>query len=303
MILTLYCNTKVKAKKQITLFLEKKKVLHYKQYVEMATINAAQRYLCEVAQLTTVVRLRLPSLQIKSHHQTRKGDAIRRITFTHKEWQSFYETLRNKYVNRKNNTLTDNEYFERELVRHWCLFVVHSAMLSGEQRQLRWSDVIEIEDTDDGDVLATINVREETSKVRNERTFMCKGGNYLQRWQKLQKTYGTYKTDGLIFSKNGEDEYERYRLHRHWKQVLLLTDIDMERRELLVPYSLRHLAITNMTLSGVSLTDIAFMCGTTVKQIEHTYYHLLEEKMRQVAKAHFIRKDGQIIPSSSFTKQ
>ena len=59
----------------------------------------------------------------------------------------------------------------------------------------------------------------------------------------------------------------------------MLTDIDIERREKLVPYSLRHLAITNMTLSGVSLSDIAFMCGTSVKQIEHTYYHLLEEKM------------------------
>jgi len=30
-----------------------------------------------------------------------------------KEWTSFYATLRNKYVNRKNNTLTDNEYFEK----------------------------------------------------------------------------------------------------------------------------------------------------------------------------------------------
>lgn len=132
--------------------------------------------------------------------------------------------------------------------------------------------------------------------------FMCKGGNYLQRCKKLQKTYGTYKSDGLIFSKNGEDEYERYRLHRHWKQVLLLTDIDIERRELIVPYSLRHLAIKNMTLSGVNLTDIAFMCGTSISQIQHTYYHLLEEKMRQVAKARFVPKDGQIFPSSSFNK-
>jgi len=266
---------------------------------EMATINACQRYLFEVVQVASVVRFRLPSLQIKSHHQTRSGDEIRRITFTHKEWTSFYTTLRNKYVNRKNNTLTDNEYFERELVRHWCLFGANSAMRSGEQRQLRWTDVIIDKQKDsDGDVLVRVNVREETTKVRKDRTFMCKGGNYLQRWQKLQKTYGTYKSDGLIFSTNSEDEYERYRLHRHWKQVLLLTDIDIERREKLVPYSLRHLAITNMTLSGVSLSDIAFMCGTSVKQIEHTYYHLLEEKMRQVAKARFIRKDGQIIPSS-----
>lgn len=193
--------------------------------------------------------------------------------------EELYIQLRNKYVNRKNNTLTDNEYFERELVRHWCLFGANSAMRSGEQRQLRWTDVIIDKQKDsDGDVLVRVNVREETTKLRKDRTFMCKGGNYLQRWQKLQKTYGIYKSDGLIFSTNSEDEYERYRLHRHWKQVLLLTDIDIERREKLVPYSLRHLAITNMTLSGVSFSDIAFMCGTSVKQIEHTYYHLLRKK-------------------------
>ncbi len=53
-----------------------------------------------------------------------------------------------------------------------------------------------------------------------------------------------------------------------------------------------------MTLSGVSLSDIAFMCGTSVKQIKYTNYHLLEKKMRQVVKVRFILKDGQIIPSS-----
>ena len=125
---------------------------------------------------------------------------------------------------------------------------------------------------------------------------MCKDGNYLQRWQKLQKTYGTYKSDGLIFSTNSEDEYERYRLHRHWKQVMLLTAIDKERRERLVPYSLRHLAITNFVLSGNTLSDVAFTCGTSVKQIEATYYHLREEKMRSVAAAQFVRKNGKIYP-------
>ena len=34
----------------------------------------------EVVQVVSVVRFRPPSLQIKSHHQTRSGDEIRRIT-------------------------------------------------------------------------------------------------------------------------------------------------------------------------------------------------------------------------------
>jgi len=263
---------------------------------EMATINACQRYLFDFKKVASVPRFALPKMPKRRYDVNE--ELVRRQTFERDEYESFYKAMRS-YVAKKKNHLTDDEYFERELVRHWILFAANSGLRSGEQRQLRWTDVIIDKQKDsDGDVLVRVNVREETTKVRKDRTFMCKGGNYLQRWQKLQKTYGTYKSDGLIFSTNSEDEYERYRLHRHWKQVLLLTDIDIERREKLVPYSLRHLAITNMTLSGVSLSDIAFMCGTSVKQIEHTYYHLLEEKMRQVAKARFIRKDGQIIPSS-----
>ena len=132
-----------------------------------------------------------------------------------------------------------------------------------------------------------------TTKVRKERTFWCRGGDYLQRWKAIQKEYGE-STDGLIFSLDGEEEYERYRLQRHWKQIMLLTDVALDKRELLVPYSLRHLAITNQVLSGVSLSDVAFYCGTSVKQIESTYYHLNEEKMRAVASARFVRKDGKI---------
>jgi hypothetical protein len=75
---------------------------------------------------------------------------------------------------------------------------------------------------------------------------------------------------------------------------MLLTDIALDKRELLVPCSLRHLAITNQVLSGVSLSDAAFYCGTSVKQIESTYYYLNEEKMMAVAAARFVRRDGKI---------
>ncbi len=42
--------------------------------------------------------------------------------------EELYIQLRNKYKNRKNNTLTNNKYFEGELVRHWCLFSANNAM-------------------------------------------------------------------------------------------------------------------------------------------------------------------------------
>ena len=260
---------------------------------EMASINACQRYLCDIEQITSFPRFRLPSLKIEGS-ATKSGEEVQRMTFTHDEWKSFYTSMRS-YVAKVKNRLSDKDAFERELVRHWCLFAANSGLRSGEQRQLRWSDVSVHKESDNGDelMLVRVNIRKATTKVRKERTFWCRGGEYLQRWKAIQKEYGG-NTEGLIFSLDGEEEYERYRLQRHWKQIMLLTDVALDKREFLVPYSLRHLAITNQVLSGVSLSDVAFYCGTSVKQIESTYYHLNEEKMRAVATARFVRKDGKI---------
>jgi len=260
---------------------------------EMASINACQRHLCDIEQITSFPRFRLPSLKIEGS-STKSGEEVQRMTFTHDEWKSFYTSMRS-YSAKVKNRLTDKEAFERELVRHWCLFAANSGLRSGEQRQLRWSDVSLHKENDNGDelLLVRVNIRKGTTKIRKERTFWCRGGDYLQRWKAIQKEYGE-STEGLIFSLDGKEEYERYRLHRHWRQIMLLTDITLDKRELLVPYSLRHLAITNQVLSGVSLSDVAFYCGTSVKQIESTYYHLNEEKMRAVATARFVRRDGKI---------
>ncbi|EMK6854744.1 hypothetical protein V9J66_002043 [Vibrio cholerae] len=95
------------------------------------------------------------------------------------------------------------------------MFAANSGLRSGEQRQLRWSDVSIHKENDNGDelLLVRVNIRKGTTKVRKERTFWCRGGDYLQRWKAIQKEYGE-STDGLIFSLDGEEEYERYRLQK-----------------------------------------------------------------------------------------
>ena len=114
-------------------------------------------------------------------------ELVRRQTFERDEYESFYKAMRS-YVAKKKNHLTDEEYLERELVRHWILFAANSGLRSGEQRQLKWLDVsIEVEGG--GNVqeikLAKILVRKETSKVRMPRTLYCRGGDYIERWSKL----------------------------------------------------------------------------------------------------------------------
>ena len=48
---------------------------------------------------------------------------------------------------------------------------------------------------------------------------------------------------------------------------------DLATRDI-VPYSLRHYMITQRIMSGLDFHAIADMCGTSITQIERTYYHL-----------------------------
>ena len=71
---------------------------------------------------------------------------------------------------------------------------------------------------------------------------------------------------------------------------------DREARDL-VPYSLRHIMITQRIMSGLNFKQIADMCGTSVMQIERTYYHLNDEIRLTNALADYKRNDdGTIEP-------
>ena len=265
---------------------------------EMATINACQRYLYDFKKVASVPRFAIPKMPKRRFDVNE--ELVRRQTFERDEYESFYKAMRS-YVAKKKNHLTDDEYLERELVRHWILFAANSGLRSGEQRQLKWLD-ISIEVEGGGNVqeikLAKILVRKETSKVRMPRTLYCRGGDYIERWSKLLRQYGK-STDGYVFSVKGDKEFPRTNFHRHWKRIMLMTDIPKDRQKELVPYSLRHYMITQRVMSGCKFSDIAYMCGTSVNQIEKTYYHLNEAMMKTTAMATYVKRDGKVIPIGS----
>jgi DNA-binding CsgD family transcriptional regulator len=77
----------------------------------------------------------------------------------------------------------------------------------------------------------------------------------------------------------GEIELSKRTLLYHWHKLLELDDIaDREVRDL-VPFSLRHFIITQHIMSSLTFRQIADVCGTSVAQIEKTYYHL-NDKIR-----------------------
>jgi integrase len=75
-----------------------------------------------------------------------------------------------------------------------------------------------------------------------------------------------------------------------------IANIEAQRKKVLVPYSLRHFCITQRVMAGCRFEDVAFMCGTSVKQIENTYYHLNTAMMKRTAVARYAMRDGIAVP-------
>jgi site-specific recombinase XerD len=250
---------------------------------EQSTINSMMKWLFRNGE-THIEAFEFKKFQ----RQDRGDDAIRRATLTNDEYEALYRAMRSYTA--KQNKLDDAELKVRKIVQHWVLIAANSGLRVGEQRQLRWSDVkIELHKVNgEEQKLARILVRAETSKVKTTRIFLCRNGQYFERLREISKP----KTDDeLIFTVDNENELSKRTLLYHWHKMIELADIaDREVRDL-VPYSLRHFMITQRIMSGLTFRQIADMCGTSVAQIEKTYYHLNDEIRLTNAVADYRRRD------------
>ncbi|WP_407663605.1 tyrosine-type recombinase/integrase [Methylomonas albis] len=85
-----------------------------------------------------------------------------------------------------------------------------------------------------------------------------------------------HETD-LIFSLDGKTELSKRTLLYHFHKIVELADIEDSENRDSVPYSLRHYMITERIMKGLSFRQVAEMCGTSITQIERTYYHLNDD--------------------------
>jgi len=254
---------------------------------EQSTINALMKWLNKNGET------HIDSFEFKKLPRLDKGnEAIRRATLSNDEYESLFRAMRSYCA--KQNKLDALELRTRKIVQHYVLIAANSGLRVGEQRQLRWSDVQVETHTVSGkeQKLARITVRAETSKVRTSRTFLCRNGQYFERLREITKPTSS---DELVFTINGENQITQRAMLYHWHKILELADIaDRETRDL-VPYSLRHFMITQRIMSGLTFRQIADMCGTSVAQIEKTYYHLNDEIRLTNAVADYRRNaDGTI---------
>ena len=144
---------------------------------EISSIGACFNYLFDEGH-HSIRKLKFP--KPTKNISENDGELVTRQTFTRDEYRLFTTALSKTYVapvSVKNN-ITEKEWFDRQLVRHYFLFAANSGMRSGELRILKWEDV-EIEVIGRGNTpeqkLAKVKIPALNTKIRKFRKFYCVG--------------------------------------------------------------------------------------------------------------------------------
>jgi site-specific recombinase XerD len=148
--------------------------------------------------------------------------------------------------------------------------------------------------------------------VRKTRKFVIKDkGNYFNKLIALTRLRHTDKstaTDAAygkflkakneyIFSVNGSTAITTRMIGYHFDKVISLAAIQNVSTRDLTPYSFRHYFITQRVNSGLAVASVAEMCGTSITQIEKTYYTTTHAKMVSNALADYTMQDGLLVPN------
>jgi integrase len=206
----------------------------------------------------------------------------RRPTFDEAEWRKVYEYLRT-WVKEPMTSAESEEggslhrsgphklhILQREMLRHYLLFMANSGLRPNEARQLLWRDV-RVEKDEDGKKALVVEVAP-TSKT-GQRTVVCREGTatYIDRLRKLSRHTGP---DDYVFCSHDGKPVENFNktFHRVLGKLDLLNDRWGKRRSI---YSLRHFYCTQSLLGGVPMHVLAKNMGTSIAYIEQHYSHVI----------------------------
>lgn len=225
----------------------------------------------------------------------KQGPTRERITF--KERTIFIrKVLRWAFVEPKDST-SDQLKYHRMMVASLISLAESSGMRSGEIFGLTNNDVSKI-----GDNEHLINIRGETSKVKKSRQIIVQSRS-LKTWIKDHQKWKE-RTDFLFAPfHDGKTSARDTFYHQYGAIREALKPDNLDWYDL---YHCRHWWITQRLLAGEDIYQIAQAAGTSVKEIEQTYSHVLTaETTRKFNKKKVEHnEDGthQVIAVTNFTK-
>ena len=210
-----------------------------------------------------------------------KGDVGKRDIFDREkgEYDRLTAFLRS-YVSKKECPDPERQ-LERQKIRDYIYILSNTCMRTGELRQLTWGDVLgfrdEVDEAGNNVCLVKLRIRKETTKVRNERTIIVRGGDYIKRL----RSYSPFtESDNFLFTnKTGNLQLGTRELYKHWDAIMRGIDIPDYKERKLSYYSLRHFGITMRMDSGVPIADVAYIAGTSSTHIENHYRHIQDDMM------------------------
>jgi integrase len=174
-----------------------------------------------------------------------------------------------------------------------------TGLRTGEQRQLTWGDIRFETVMKDGKGIevVVITVRAETSKVRKRRVFYVQDDELFDNLLKVMQPRLAKQrlSECLIFSTDGKAMIKEHDILEVFGWALEKAEPKNRNLRNLVPYSFRHYFITDRIKSGLSYGNVAKMCGTSVTQIERTYFHIDTEIMISNALAGYFVSDNGVI--------
>jgi hypothetical protein len=217
-------------------------------------------------------------------------DIGRRDTFTMDEYRQLYLALRTDKWLKDGSSPKERE--QREFIRDFILIMANTFMRFGEQKNLKWGDVLRFKKVK-GLSYVEIRVRKETAKNRKERKFWSRSGYYFRRIKTYSKHTG--KTDYVFCDNETGKPINKKTFYALWKNALALIGLENTDRKLSY-YSLRHFGITMRRYAGVSFEDLSLLAGTSFTFIQNHYSHIETNRLLEAATKGFtVDKDGFVL--------
>ena len=122
--------------------------------------------------------------------------------------------------------------------------------------------------------MAEITIQAHTSKVRKSRAFVSRGGEHFDRLKQISKRA---KKEDFIFTMDigtHWNEHNRRAPDYHFHRLMERVGIDEYKARNVSLYGLSNYGITQRLTNGVTnLSQFALDCGTSIDDINNTYYH------------------------------
>jgi len=212
----------------------------------------------------------------------------RRETFTEHEWLVLRTQLRSYRDGTgifANDRLHKQHKTQRQMFYCYVMLLASTGLRTGEAKQLKWSDIEHNYSEKNKKWHTQINIRAETTKVRERRTAVAHSERcreWLLNWREISEHndendlvfYGWKNANiGNDFSVTFKNFLRRIDYNNR-EDGFLKTEEGVAR----TLYSLRHLYATfRITKANVEIYALAKSLGTSVKQIETHYGHLTNE--------------------------